>query len=94
MKTIDRRLRRLEERFVPREEGESPLIALLRTREKRCAELEGRPYIDDDGPREDTRGMTIAEVLRLQYRHRDYPSNDGSLEGVTLVQSAKAPTEA
>ncbi len=68
MKVIDRRLRRLEEQIVPRERGPFPLVLELRARQRRRAELEGLPYIEDDEPHLDTRGMTIAQVLRLRYR--------------------------
>jgi len=70
MKAITRRIRRLEDRFVPRDAEGSPLADLLRAREKCWAEMEGRPYVEEDEPREDTRGMTLAEVLRYDYQCR------------------------
>ena len=42
MRVIERRLRALEDRFVPRQRTESPLVAILRERRRRRAEAEGR----------------------------------------------------
>jgi hypothetical protein len=94
MKAIDKRLRLLEDQFVPRERGPFPLVLELRARQRRRAELEGLPYEEDDEPRDDVTYFTIADVLRSRYRRPEAPSDDGSSEGVTLVASAKAPTEA
>lgn len=94
MKVIERRLRRLEEHFVPLEREPCPLVLELRARQRRRAELEGLPYEEDDEPQDDVRYFTIADVLRSRYRGREGPSDDGPSKGVTLAQSAKAPTEA
>jgi hypothetical protein len=66
MKAITNRLRRLENRFVPCESEESrklfSLAAQIRERRRRRLEREGRPF--EDKPREDLRGLTLAQVIR------------------------------
>ena len=93
MRVAERRLRALEARFVPRRRTESPLVAILRERQKRRAEAEGRQWVEPDEPREDTRGMTLAQVLRLRF-HRPRTNDDSSNGGSTLAESTKAPTQA
>jgi hypothetical protein len=67
MRTITRRLRRLEERFAPQENEEIVrLVALLRERRRRRAEacgeaFEDRPY---EGPTDQNRPVSIADILR------------------------------
>jgi hypothetical protein len=95
MKVIERRLRTLEERFVPRQRTESSLVVILRERQKLRAEAEGRQWVEPDKPRVDTRGMTLMQILRLRYKNREARSNDGSSMGVvTLAESAKASAQA
>jgi hypothetical protein len=62
MKAINNRLRRLEDRFVPRESEESIIAAQIRERRRRRFEREGRP--SEDKPREGLRGLTLAQVIR------------------------------
>jgi hypothetical protein len=81
MRVIERRLRALEERFVPRQRTESPLVAILRERQKRRAEEEGREWVEPDEPHVDTRGMTLAQVLRLRYKRGEPRTNDASSLG-------------
>ena len=66
------------------------MVALLRARLRRLAELEGRPYVEEDGPQEDTTGMTLAGVLQFPYRQRRAHADYDSSNGVALVPSAKA----
>lgn len=61
-KAIHKRLGRLEDRLIPRPEVESPLVALLRARQKRRAEAEGRPYVEE--PDEDVRGLSLAQIIQ------------------------------
>ena len=64
MKTIERRLRRLEDRFVPKDDPEERrLVELLQERIRRRYEAEGKTY--EPPPPMDTRGLSIAEILRL-----------------------------
>ncbi len=67
MKTIDRRIRRLEDRFAPSANGDGPsIVETLRERRRRRAEREGRPYvpIPHSVSAQSHSRMTIAEVLR------------------------------
>ena len=69
MKTIHKRLGRLEDRLIPRPSAESPLVVLLRNRQRRHAEAEGRPY--EEEPDEDLRGLSLVQVLqRGRFAHR------------------------
>jgi hypothetical protein len=95
VRVIERRLRTLEERFVPRQRTESPPTAILRERRRRRAEAEGRVYVEPDKPRVDTRGMTLTQILRLRYKDREARSNhDASIGGMNPAESAKAPAKA
>ena len=68
MKTISRRLRRLEERFAPQENEElGRLVELLQARRRRHAEACGEPFelrpcevLSDD----QSRPLSIADILR------------------------------
>jgi hypothetical protein len=68
MRTISRRLRRLEERFTPQENEEvGRLVALLRERRRRRAEASGEAFesqpcecFTDD----QNRHLSVADVLR------------------------------
>jgi hypothetical protein len=79
MKAIDRRLRRLEEKFAPQENEEvGRLVALLRERRRRRAEACGEPFevrqceaLTDD----QNRTRTIADILRSG-RRRVTASNE------------------
>jgi 16S rRNA A1518/A1519 N6-dimethyltransferase RsmA/KsgA/DIM1 with predicted DNA glycosylase/AP lyase activity len=62
MRALRKRLCRLENRLIPRPEVESALVALLRTRQERHAEAEGRPYIEE--PYEDLSGLTLVQILQ------------------------------
>ena len=62
MKTIHKRLGRLKDRLIPRPSSESPLVALLRERQRRHAEAEGRPH--EQEPWEDLRGLSLVQVLQ------------------------------
>jgi hypothetical protein len=62
MRAIHKRLGRLEDRYIPRQSTESPLVALLRERERRNAEAEGRTY--EEEPDEDLRGLSFVQVLQ------------------------------
>ena len=69
MKAITNRLRKLEDRFIPRHCMESPLVVLLRERQRRHAEAEGRPY--EEEPDEDLRGLSFVQILqRGRIAHR------------------------
>ena len=69
MNAITNRLRKLEDRFIPRPGVESPRVALLRERQRRYAEAEGRPY--EEEPWEDLRGLSFVQVLqRGRLAHR------------------------
>jgi hypothetical protein len=58
---------------VPREREPCPLVALLKERQRRLAELEGRPYVEEDEPQDDVRYFTIADVLLSRDRGREVP---------------------
>jgi hypothetical protein len=68
MKAIDRRLRRLQDRFAPEENEEvGRLVGLLRERRRRRAEASGEPFevrpcaaLTDD----QNRPLSIADILR------------------------------
>ena len=73
MKVMERRLRRLEERFGtrenPEEPGESELMALVRERLRRCCEARGEPYTEPPRPAwlsEAQGNLSLAEMLRLR----------------------------
>ena len=78
MKAIDRRLRRLQERFAPQEDEEvRSLVALLRERRRRRLEESGEPcelrpserFTDDQ-----TRHLSVADVLRMGRRRTAVPN--------------------
>ena len=81
MKAVIRRLRRLEEKFVPQEDQETQRVAdLLRERRRRRLEANGEPF--EDEPRERAslgpgRRLSIAETLRRR-RQRAYERNGGA----------------
>jgi hypothetical protein len=60
---LDRRLRRLENRFHPRESAESIIAAQIRERRRLRIEKEGRP-VEEERSREDVRGLTLAQAIR------------------------------
>jgi len=70
MKVMERRLRRLEERFGtrenPEEPGESELMALVRERLRRCCEARGEPYTESAWLSEAQSNLSLAEMLRLR----------------------------
>jgi hypothetical protein len=72
MKAIDRRLRRLQERFAPQENEEvRSLVALLRERRRRRLEKSGEPFESRPCERltdEQTRHLSVADVLRMGCR--------------------------
>jgi hypothetical protein len=67
MKAIIRRLCRLEEvRVVREQEGPSP-VELMRERRRRRAEADGEPFEEwpDEGPTYDQNGqLSVADILR------------------------------
>jgi len=77
MKAIDRRLRRLQERFAPQENEEvRSLVRLLRERRRRRLEesaesCESWPseHLTDD----QTRHLSVADVLRMGRRRVEAP---------------------
>ena len=68
MRTISRRLRRLEERFAPQENEEvGRLVTLLRERRRRRLEASGEPFEVRPSERltdEQTMHLSVADVLR------------------------------
>jgi hypothetical protein len=71
MIALTRRLSRLEDRFVPRDDPERRRLAeLLRARRRRRIEESGQVYVEPDPMPEDFRSFTIAEVLRARRRSR------------------------
>jgi hypothetical protein len=77
MRTISRRLRRLEERFTPQENEEvGRLVALLRERRRRRLEASGEPF--ETQPCEVThdqyRHLSVADVLRMGRRRVAAPT--------------------
>jgi hypothetical protein len=73
MRPIARRLRRLEDRFVPRDDPEARrLVELLHERIRRRYEAEGKTYIPL--PPMNITGLTLAEaILRGRDRARQTP---------------------
>ena len=77
MKAIDRRLRRLEERFAPEaREEDFRLVTLLRERRRRRLEASGEPF--EAGPCEgltddQIRDLSVADVLRMGRRRVAMP---------------------
>ena len=77
MKAIDRRLRRLQERFAPQENEEvRSLVALLRERRRRRLEASEEPFevrpcgrFTDD----QDRLLSVADVLRMGRRRTTAP---------------------
>ena len=69
MKAIDRRLRRLEERFGPHVETEyeRQLLARIEAGRRRVAESrergEGSGFDDGHEPKEDLTGLTVEQIL-------------------------------
>ena len=63
MKAMHKRLGRLEDRYIPRPSADSPLVALLRARQRRIAEAEGRTYEEepDEGPERSVAGPSPTE---------------------------------
>jgi hypothetical protein len=78
MKAIDRRLRRLQDRFAPEENEEvGRLVELLRERRRRRAEACGEPFevrpyesLTDDP----NRPLSIADILRSGHRRVAAPN--------------------
>jgi hypothetical protein len=81
MRTISRRLRRLEERFTPQENEEvGRLVALLRERRQRRAEASGEPFelrpcevIHDQD-----RYLSVADILRSGRQRTAAPNEQPS----------------
>jgi hypothetical protein len=79
MKAIDRRLRRLQERFAPQEDEEvRSLVTLLQERRRRRLEASGEPFevrpcgsFTDD----QDRPLSVAEVLRMGRRRVEAPGD-------------------
>jgi hypothetical protein len=72
MKAIDRRLRRLQDRFAPQEnEDVRRLVELLRERRRRRAEQAGEPFEvrPYEGLTDQNRPLSIADILRSGRRH-------------------------
>jgi len=78
MRTISRRLRRLEERFTPQENEEvGRLVTLLRERRRRRLEASGEPYESRPCERltdDQTRHLSVADVLRMGRRRTAVPN--------------------
>jgi hypothetical protein len=69
MKAISRRLRRLEERLVPKD-GLPDLAAILRERfRRRRMEQSGEPYVEAT-PDLTERGLNLAQILRMRRERR------------------------
>ena len=68
MKAIDRRLRRLQERFAPQENEEvRSLVTLLRERRRRRLEASGEPFESRPCERltdDQIRHLSVADILR------------------------------
>jgi hypothetical protein len=77
MKAIDRRLRRLQERFAPQENEEvRSLVALLRERRRRRLEASGEPCESWRSERltdDQTRHLSVADALRMGRRRVEAP---------------------
>jgi hypothetical protein len=73
MRPIARRLRRLEDRFVPRDDPEARrLVELLHERIRRRCQAERKTYVPPPPP--DLTGLTLAEaILRGRDRARQSP---------------------
>ena len=78
MRTISRRLRRLEERFVPQENEEvGRLVTLLRERRRRRLEASGETLESQPCERftnDQTRHLSVADVLRMGRRRVTAPT--------------------
>ena len=78
MKDIDKRLRRLEERFTPQENEEvGRLVALLRERRQRRAEASGEPFELRPCQRlteDQNRHLSVADILRMGRRRIAAPN--------------------
>jgi len=92
MKAIDRRLRRLQERFAPQENEEvRSLVTLLRERRRRRLEESAEPC--ESWPSErltdnQTRHLSVAEVLRMGRQRAAAPQiNDRLDQGLRNRQS-------
>jgi hypothetical protein len=73
MKAINRRLLKLENRYVPRKVGEPSIAAVIRERRRLRYEREGRPFVET--PPEVLRcipdGLAIGERIRWhRFHHR------------------------
>jgi hypothetical protein len=76
MKAIDRRLRRLQERFAPQENEEvRSLVTLLRERRRRRLEASGEPF--EMRPckvvHDQNRPLSVADVLKMGRRRSTAP---------------------
>ena len=78
MKAIIRRLRRLEEAKVVRQQEEGPSVAdLLRERRRRRAEVNGEPFEERpfEGLSYDLSGdLSVADILRSRFRRAKVPN--------------------
>jgi hypothetical protein len=77
MRTISRRLRRLEERFTPQENEEvGRLVALLLERRRRRLEASGEPFEEGPGEvvRDQDRPLSVADILRSGRRRVAVPN--------------------
>jgi hypothetical protein len=72
MKAIDRRLRRLQDRFAPEvREEDFRLVKLLRERRRRRLEASGEPFEELPPKNCDRSGLqSISEILRSRYARR------------------------
>jgi hypothetical protein len=78
MRTISRRIRKLEESFAPQENEEvRSLVTLLRERRRRRLEASGESYesrpierLTDD----QTRHLSVADILRIGRRRTTAPN--------------------
>ena len=69
MRSISKRLRRLEERLVPRKDGLPDLAAILRERFRRPIEQSGQPHVQAP-PGFTERGLNLAKILRMRHERR------------------------
>jgi hypothetical protein len=78
MKAMDRRLRRLQERFAPQENEEvARLVALLRERRRRRLEASGEPFESWPSERltdDQNKHLSVADVLRMGRRRVAAPN--------------------
>jgi hypothetical protein len=66
-----RRIRKLEQRvFPPDDEDSRKVVEQIKERRRRRLEEQGLPPEAGDGPQEDLRGMTLAEVIRRRRLER------------------------